>query len=307
LGKDEHGRKIIQVYRKPDIKEVTEEEINSIVVSFMRTLRVSVKPRAVLDTIYAIQRKIEKICPYGSMIKIIYKYKNKDNWFIPNREEVETGIIKIDNFMGFFENATQGVKPILIKDIFTTDYQKEVHCFTKVNGVKVKKSENLSEIWHDAMNMLSYATNSNLDKLPSELYQWDCFVIPLRKISNEYLGQVAFDQSHNKNDANLELSISSLESYGQEKEMHVKQAMIMLFLCKKRRKSRQKNIDSETGKYKFSVQWKDTEIEKRIKTEMLIKMLHDIRDIFNSHNEKIYYHMNDFIQFSNLAKMFVER
>ena len=123
------------------MKEVTEEEINSIVVNFMRTLRTSTSPRAVLDVVGEIQQKIEKICPFGSMVKIMYKYKGKDHWFLPNREEVETGIVKIDNFMNFFETATQGVKPILIKDIFTTDYQKEISCFTRVNGEKVKKSD----------------------------------------------------------------------------------------------------------------------------------------------------------------------
>ena len=64
--------------------------------------------------------------------------------------------------------------------------------------------------------------------------------------------------------------------------------MIMLFLCKKRQRSKQKKyLDLETGKYKFSVSWRDTEIDKRIKTETLIKVLHDIKDIFNSHNEKV--------------------
>jgi ubiquitin len=132
LGRDPKGKKIIQIYKKPEVKEVTEEEINSIVVNFMRNLRINKMPKKILDTIDDIQQKIEKICPFGSMVKILYKYEdtdkpNQDLWFMPNREEVETGIIEIKNFMNFFEIATEGIKPVLIKDVFTTDYQKEIN------------------------------------------------------------------------------------------------------------------------------------------------------------------------------------
>lgn len=245
------------------------------------------------------------------MVKIMYKYDNphkiKDKWFLPNREDIETGIVKVENFMSFFEAATQNQKPIVIKDIFTTDYQKERPSFTRINGVRIKKSENLSEIWYNAMNVLSCVTNSNLDKLPPELYEWHCFAIPLKSLSASSMTKCSFDRHLENPDNSLELSISSLDSYQEEKPMRVKQAMIMLFLCKKRKMSKQKKfLDLATGKYKFSVQWRDTEIDKRIQTETLIKMLHDIKDIYNSHHEKIYYHINEFAQFSSLAKQFVE-
>ncbi|CAI2382878.1 unnamed protein product [Moneuplotes crassus] len=308
LGRDEDGKKIIQVYRKPEVKEVTEEEINSIVINFMRTLRISKSPKAVLDAVDSIQQKIEKICPFGSMIKIFYQYKNNDTWIIPHREEVETGVVKVENFMKFFNIATQGVRPILIQDVFTTNYQKEVPCFIRINGKKIKGSDNLSEIWYDAMNMLSFSTGSNLDKLPPELYEWSLFAIPLKSISKDLMNKNQFDMTHDKNDQNLELSISSIDSFDEEKQMDIKSAMILLFLCKKRKRSKQKKyLDMATGKYKFSFQWRETEIDKRIKTETLIKLLHDIRDIFNSHNDKVYYHMNDFIQFNELSHFFAQR
>lgn len=247
------------------------------------------------------------------MIKIFYKYEDynhprRDLWFIPNREEVETGIVKVQNFMKFFEIATQGVKPILIKDMFTTDYQREVPCFTRINNTTVKKSDNLSDIWYNTLSMLSQSTNSNLDKLPPELYEWHCFAIPLKKINDKYMGKQKFDLTQDKNDEDLELSISSIDSFDQEKQMSVRQAMIMLYFCKRRKRSKQKKyLDLGSGKYKFSVQWRDAEIDKRINLESLIKMIHDIRDIFNSHNEKIYYHVNDFVQFSSMAKLFAQR
>lgn len=45
--------------------------------------------------------------------------------------------------------------------------------------------------------------------------------------------------------------------------------------------------------------------ESRIRTEFLIKAMHDIADIFNSHHEKIYYHVNEFWEFAQLAENFV--
>lgn len=185
LGKDENGKKIIQVYKKPEVKDVTEEEINTIIVNFLRDVRVKADPKQILDVLDNIQQKIERICPFGSMVKIMYKLEtqnsNKDIWFIPNREEVETGVVKIENFMNFFENATESQNPIVIKDIFTTDYQNEIPSFLLINNEKITPSENLSEIWYNAMNVLSFATNSNLDKLPPEFYQWHCFAIPLKE------------------------------------------------------------------------------------------------------------------------------
>jgi hypothetical protein len=127
-------------------------------------------------------------------------------------------------------------------------------------------------------------------------------------MQEEYLNKEKFNITRNKDDEDVELSISSLESFDEEKRMKVKKAMILLFLCRKRKTSKQKKFfDLSTGKYRFSVQWRDTEVDKRIKTDTLIKMMHDIRDIFNSHNEKIYYHVNDFYQFSKLANVFVKR
>jgi hypothetical protein len=46
---------------------------------------------------------------------------------------------------------------------------------------------------------------------------------------------------------------------------------------------------------------RDTGIDKRIKTEMLLEATRDIADIFNSHHEKIYYYMSEFAHFTSLA------
>ena len=190
LGKDENGQKIIQVYKKPEVKDVTEEEINTIIINFLRDIRIKADPKQLLDVLDGIQQKIQRICPFGSMVKIIYKLEtNKDVWFVPNREEVETGVVKIENFMKFFEEATEKEHPVLIKDIFTNDYQQEIPSFTILNGERINKSENLSEIWYNAMNVLSFATNSNLDKLPPEFYQWHCFAIPLKESKHDTMSK----------------------------------------------------------------------------------------------------------------------
>ena len=39
VGKDEMGQKILEIYRKPDIREITEIEVNTIVIQFLREIR----------------------------------------------------------------------------------------------------------------------------------------------------------------------------------------------------------------------------------------------------------------------------
>jgi hypothetical protein len=66
----------------------------------------------VLDILDNIVEQIEKICPFGSMVKLMYKFDNpnstKDIWFTPNREEVETrmnfppNLYKIDHFKAIY-------------------------------------------------------------------------------------------------------------------------------------------------------------------------------------------------------------
>ena len=79
--------------------------------------------------------------------------------------------------------------------------------------------------------------------------------------------------------------------------------MIMCFLCRKRKLKRKRKLnDIESEIYKYAFTGKDN----KIKTEFLIKAMHDIADIFNSHHEKIYYHMNEFLELSSLAIDFVD-
>ena len=92
VGKDELGQKILEIYRRPDIREITEEEVNTIVIQFLREIRKCKESKRILDLLDDIQNQIVKTCPFGSMMKILYKLedensKNKDIWFIPNRED----------------------------------------------------------------------------------------------------------------------------------------------------------------------------------------------------------------------------
>lgn len=92
----------------------------------MREIRVEENTEMIMNSLDRIQENVEKLCPFGSMIKILYKDNTQeDTWFSTNREEVETGHAKLLNFMAYFEDATANETPIIIKDIFTLDYQKE--------------------------------------------------------------------------------------------------------------------------------------------------------------------------------------
>ena len=124
---------LIEVYTKPEVKEVTEEEVSCHLITFMRDIRLQEDTRSILNTLDTIQNNIEKLCPFGSMLKIFFKNQSHpDSWFCTNRDEVETGSVKLKNFMTYFEEATREETPIMIKDIFTMEYQKERPCFLKV-------------------------------------------------------------------------------------------------------------------------------------------------------------------------------
>ena len=139
-GSDEMGCKILEVYRKPEVKEISEEEVNTIVIQFLRNLRKEQTYKKILDLIDDIQSQLVKILPFGSMMRIMYKLendadKNRDVWFVPNREEAYSGMVKIHNFMDYFMETTDGNSPILIKDIFDSNGFRDDKVFAvNVNG-----------------------------------------------------------------------------------------------------------------------------------------------------------------------------
>lgn len=92
IGQNDIGNKIKSVYRKPEIKEISEQEVNTIVIQFLREIRRQNDPKTVLDLLDDIQLQFEKISPYGSMMRIFYKLEDdlnshRDVWFTPNRED----------------------------------------------------------------------------------------------------------------------------------------------------------------------------------------------------------------------------
>ena len=136
------GRKILEVYRKPEVKEISEEEVNTIVIQFLRNLRKEQMHKKILDLLDDIQSQLVKILPFGSMMRIMYKLednadKHRDVWFVPNREEAYSGMVKIHNFMDYFMKATDGNSPILIKNVFDNNGIGDDKVFAvNVNGNK---------------------------------------------------------------------------------------------------------------------------------------------------------------------------
>jgi hypothetical protein len=64
---------LTRLYGKPELKEVTVEEVNSHLMNFLRDIREGNSVREVLDVLDKIQLDIEKLCPFGSMLKIFHK------------------------------------------------------------------------------------------------------------------------------------------------------------------------------------------------------------------------------------------
>ena len=84
------------------------------------------------------------------------------------------------------------------------------------------------------------------------------------------------------------ISISSLLSLDEVKPMKSHQAMIMLFLCKKRKDKKGINLKrAGLSKSKFSINLSNQE-NNRIRSKFLIQALHDTADIFGAHHEKIF-------------------
>lgn len=75
-------------------------------------------------------------------MKIFYQLEDDTNrtnntWFVPNREETYSGMVKMQNFMDYFLEATGGKTPILIKNIFEdSDFGDEKVFAVTVNGKK---------------------------------------------------------------------------------------------------------------------------------------------------------------------------
>lgn len=54
----------------------------------MRNLRYEISTKQVLDLVESIQKRVEDLCPFGSMIKVMYKVDTgikNDQWMVTNR------------------------------------------------------------------------------------------------------------------------------------------------------------------------------------------------------------------------------
>jgi hypothetical protein len=233
IGKDEIGTKIYETYKKPEIKEITEEEVNTIVIQFLRDIRKHEDNKTILDLLDNIQQQIEKICPFGSMMRLVYRiddemHKNKDTWVIPNREETFSGMVKIHNFMKYFIKATNGNTPILIKDVFEqSTFANEKLFSVTVNGKKKIVCDELAEMWLNVVQEISSVTNGNLHTIPTDMYQFHLFCIPLKHLSITKFKKSDFMKQNDDDDV---VSLSSLASIDDTKEMMSQNAMIIFFL-----------------------------------------------------------------------------
>lgn len=291
LGKDEMGTKIYETYKKPKIKEITEEEVNTIVIQFLRDIRKHEDNKTILDLLDDIQQQIEKICPFGSMMRIMYKLdsetnKHKDSWVIPNREETYSGMVRVHNFMSYFFKATNGNTPILIKDVFEqSTFSTDKFFSVTVNGKKKIVCDELADMWLNVVQEISSVTNGNLHSIPTDMYQFHLFCIPLKHLSITKFKKSDFIKQNDEDDV---VSLSSLASMDDTKEMISQNAMIMFFLCKKKKG---KNQLADIGKQrasKFSFNINAKKNFTKIRTRFLIQALHDIADIFGAHHEKIF-------------------
>jgi hypothetical protein len=71
--------------------------------------------------------------------------------------------------------------------------------------------------------------------------------------------------------------------------MKSRNAMIMFFLCKKKKDKNQIGLDKNKQKnVKFSFNLDKNMGNTKIRTKFLIQALHDISDIFGAHHEKIF-------------------
>lgn len=291
IGQNENGYRISAIYQKPEIKEVSEEEVNTMVIQFLRDLRKAIQPKIIMDLLDDIQHQIEKVAPYGSMMRIMYKVddeinKNRDVWMTPNREDTYWGMVRVSNFMKYFWDCTeQGKNAILIKNVFeVSGFGSEKWSAVTVNGNKKGVTDETPELWLHAAQALSEATGGNLSNIPTENYQFHLFWIPLKGAKQtKYNPTLMKDKQEDD-----VISISSLASLDEEKPIIWKSAMIMFFLWKRKLDRDQFGIEKvkrRSSMFSFKVSDKN---HSRIRTKFLIQALHDLADHFGAHNEKIF-------------------
>lgn len=167
------------------------------------------------------------------------------------------------------------------------------------------KWEELEEMWLNVFQELSTITNSNLSKVPNELYIFHLFWIPLKNMMQTKIKRQDFMTKKKKNDEEV-ISISSLASLDEEKTMKSRKAMVLFFLWKKKNIRDEINFKSKSKYAKFSIKLDDKQTENKICTKFLIQALHDVSDIFGSHHEKIYNSINDLIDMNEFSKEFIE-
>jgi hypothetical protein len=189
--------------------------------------------------------------------------------------------------MNYFVEATGGNTPILIKDIFdNTGFSEEKLCAISVNGSKKIITDDAPEVWFYAMQALSEATNGNLSNVPIEDYQFHLFCIPLKCLTQDTIKRQDVMKRNDDQDVDL-ISISSLASLEEDKIALSKHAMVMFFLCKKKKQN--KNFDkNKSRKSMFGFNLDSDPNGTKIRTKFLIQALHDVSDIFGAHHEKIF-------------------
>jgi len=287
IGQDEIGKKMVEIYKKPEVREITEEEVNTIVIQFLRDIRKQDNNKKILDLMDNIQHQVEKICPFGSMMRIVYRLDNQNNdvWWIPNRDESYWGLLRIQHVMDHFMKSTNGKTPILIKDVFQqSKFGIDKLCSVSVNGEKKIISDDIAEAWESIIREVSSVTSGNLHSIPKHLYKFHLFWIPLKHLNITHYKKHAFMKQSMEDDS---ISLSSLASFDEEKPMVSQNAMIMFFLWKKKN-DKVNNIKDIKRQSIFSFNINSNHKTTSIRTKFLIQALHDISDIFGAHHEKIF-------------------
>jgi hypothetical protein len=201
----------------------------------MWKFRYSCTLKQTLDYIDDILIKIEELCPFGTMIKMLYQLdKVKDVWFTPNRKEVEPGAVRLRNLMNFFHKKARLLgQPMMVKNIFETEYDEYTGHLVYTVGQIPERVSTLSELWFSALNQVSWMTDSNLSKVPWEKYKWDLYCFPITPNSKDMFQKAAM-RMKTRIDDEEEISISSIASMDEDRKAKVNNAMMMVFYCSRK-------------------------------------------------------------------------
>ena len=75
---------MFKLYNNPSLKILDNNALNLMIMEFHRNLRNSKNQTDQLNLISNIETSLEKLCPFGSMIKCFYRVNGiKDKWIVP--------------------------------------------------------------------------------------------------------------------------------------------------------------------------------------------------------------------------------